>query len=566
MRKKLTTAMLFLALVGFAAERPETELRQLALGQIAKSMTRSNVRATGSMEGCRLRCTVNSGGVAIYSAEGAGSVLLCRDDKFRPVLGYTSTVIKAESELPCGMKWWLAEMNRQIQTTVEAGATADGAEMEQTAEEGHTVVYPFIQTKWGQGAPYNSYAPEFEGTNAPAGCLATSLAQILNFNEWPKSAQFVGRYSTDGGKNYIEEEVNTTYRYPYKTAYGIYSVDGSDTNTASITYNIVDRKNIGWLLRDCGYASDMMYEADGSGALVMKAALGMIDCFSYSPSAVKYAERMFYSDSEWHNIVYGELEKGYPVLYGGADEQQGGHAFVVHGVDADGLVAVNWGWYGLCDGYFAMDAMDSGEGRFCYSQHIIYGLHPTPLSDDMEESLWAGDYSLTNGSEDEKILLQSGGIYNYALYDFAGTLAVFFEDFAGGETGKIILFDEEDGTISPFFGLSLQQTCIDEFIAGIVEKGHTYKVYIASSTEEESNSGIRRKVRVDGGMKYYIMTVDGNGTPSITGTDFATTSVNGISANISAEKTGKMYNISGQQVNSDYRGIVIKDGKKIVKK
>lgn len=587
MRKKLTAAMLFLALAGFAAERPEAELRQIALEQLAKSMTRSNVRATGSIENSelgytgsvtinaadgtgsiessKLRCTVNTGGVIIYAAEGAGSVLLCKDDKFRPVLGYTSTVINTESELPCGMKWWLAEMNRQIQAMATADATSDGAKMEQTAEEGYTVVAPLIQTKWGQGSPYNIYAPEFNGSNAPAGCVATSLAQILNFNEWPKSAQFVGRYSTDGGKNYTEEEISTTYSYPYKTAYGNYSVDGSLTNIATITYNIVERKNIGWLLRDCGYANDMIYGADASGALAINTSLSATNCFSYPAEAIKYAYRLFYSDAEWHNIVYGELKKGYPIQYGGSDED-GGHAFVVHGIDADGLVAVNWGWNGVYDGYFAMDVMDSGSGTFRYYQYITYGFHPTPLSDDMKESLWAGDYSLTNGSGDEKILLQSEGIYNYTPYYFTGTLAIYFEDLTGGITGGIILIDEEEDAMQPFYGYSFRQQSIDEYIAEITEKGHTYKVYIASSTEEESEKGILRKARVEGGMKYYTMTVDSYGTPYITGTDFATTSINDISANTSAEQTGKTYSISGQQVNNDYRGIVIKNGKKIVKK
>lgn len=563
--KKLTTAalLLALALTGFAADRTDSELRQIALSQLAKGGTRLNVRGARAMGSVDLERTVTDGKVAVYAAEGAGSVLLSTDDRFRAVLGYTTEVIKGDGEMPCGMKWWMAEMNRQMQSTGKAEAATDGAVAEQVASEGYSVVGQLVTTKWGQGSPYNAYAPKFDGENAPSGCVATALAQILNYNEWPKSAKFTGQYSIDGGNTYVDEEVSTTYRYPYKTAYGAYSVDGGTTNVESITYTIVDRKHIGWLLRDCGYASYMMYGADASGALIMDAALGAVDYFSYPATATRYAYRNYYSDEEWHNIVYSELEKGSPILYGGQDEEVGGHAFVVHGVDADGLVAVNWGWQGLCDGYFAMDAMDSGDGTFQYGQEMIYGLRHTPLADDNGASQWAGSYTIANGSGTDKVTLQSGGLYNYTLADFTGTVALCFEDYDGGKTSGISILTPEDGAVSPFYGFSLQQTGLDEYIPSVTEKGHTYKVYMASCTEEEDAAGIMQMARVSGGRKYYVMTVDDYGTPSITGSDFDTTSaISRVDAEGEKTKTGKMYNLSGQQVGGSYKGIVIKDGKK----
>lgn len=560
-------ALLFAAMtVSLAAERPEAELRQLAISQLSKGIMGAKAQ-NGSAGTIMPERTMSSGMVVAYSSEGAGSVLLSTDDRFRPVLGYTATVIADNTELPCCMKWWLEEINRQMQAADDVAEPAGMARMEKAASAGYTAMGELVSTKWGQGSPYNTFTPTFDGENAPTGCVGTALAQILNFNEWPASAAFTGQYSVDGGKTYTDVSVSTTYTYPYKTAYGAYSVDGTYGNIDNIGYSLIEQKHIGWLMRDCGYASRMSYGADASGASVYNSALGMVDYFSYPEEAVKFAMRTYYSDNEWHGMVYSELAKGYPILYGGVDSTQGGHAFVVHGIDASGLVAVNWGWQGLYDGYFAMDAMESEVGAFSYSQHMAFGLHPTALDDDKACSLWAGEYSLENGSSSsENILFSVDGLYNYTVSDFTGTVALCFEDYDGGDVSYISIVEPEDGAYQPLYGFWLsQQICIDKYLARILENGHKYKVYMASCTEEEEEEGLWMKARVEGGIKYYVMEVDSQGTPSIIEEDTTTTSIGNVSAEPSSGQPDTMHSISGQRVGKSYRGIVIKNGKKYIK-
>lgn len=549
----------------YAKERKEQELKKIALDQLnkkkAQTNTRKNVRATGIMP----KQTLSDGKVVVYAAEGAGSVFISTDDRFRPVLGYTNAVINDETQLPCCMKWWIQEMNRQMSDKNISAGQNDKAVMERrTADVHYETISPMVSTKWGQWEPYNSYTQKFDDKNAPTGCVATALAQILNYNEWPKSASFTGGYSIDGGKNYVTANVSTTYKYPYKIAYGAYSVDGSDDNINTVSYSIVDNKYIGWLMRDCGYASNMIYGAGESGAVISDMAINVIQNFSYSEDAVKFAQRDFYSDEEWQDMIYGELAKGYPVLYSGVDTKVGGHAFVVHGIDSDGLVAVNWGWQGVCDGFYAMDAMNTGEQMFSNNQDIVYGFHPTPLSDDKFTSLWAGDYSLTDNDGSGELLLSSTGIFNYTLMDFKGYLALCFEDC--DDENKIEMSEivtPDDGVVSPFYGFTIPQTNMSNDITEILEGGHRYKVYMASCTEDEFNADVWIKARTQGGRKYYVIEVDQSGKVKITGSDFdISTSVVPVT---STNKTNKSYNISGRMVNDSYRGIVIKDGKKMIK-
>lgn len=566
--KKIVLFALLLAFIATASakERTEDEMRRIALSQFQKTATGGAARAKAlASKPSELKITMKSELLQVFSMDGTGSVIVSRDDRFIPVLGYTKGTISNEQPKPCAFEWWMQEMERQMATATEATGQDDGLHTVAEQAVSYPAVTPFVTTKWGQDSPYNNQTPTVSGIHAPTGCVATALAQILNYNRYPTKTSFTGGYYVEGSDNFNEARVNGSYTYPFNDAYGSYCTTGGDTYDAYADFSLRGGINIARFLRDCGYAVAMNYGMNASGATNMETAYAGINYLSYPQEAIRYVNRAFYADNEWHNLIYSEVSKGYPVLYGGSDASEGGHAFVVHGIDEDGLVAVNWGWSGLYDGFFVMDAMNPGKYSFSTSQDATIGWHPSALPDDKYISQWAGSYTIANGSGTDKITLQSDGIYNYTPADFTGTVALCFEDYDGGKTSGIPIITPEYGAVSPFYGFSLQQTGIDEGIASITEKGHTYKVYMASSTEDESNAGIMQMARVSGGRKYYVMTVDNYGTPSITGSDFDTTSaINRVDAEGGKAKTGKMYNLSGQQVGSSYKGIVIKDGKKLL--
>ena len=59
-----------------------------------------------------------------------------------------------------------------------------------------------------------------------------------------------------------------------------------------------------------------------------------------------------------------------------------GHAFVLDGLDANGLFHVNWGYYGSYDGYFRLDVLSvkapthdhdafADDGYFCNQEAVV---------------------------------------------------------------------------------------------------------------------------------------------------------------------------------------------------
>lgn len=39
--------------------------------------------------------------------------------------------------------------------------------------------------EWGQFAPFNNLCPEVNGVKSPAGCVATALAIVMKYHNWP---------------------------------------------------------------------------------------------------------------------------------------------------------------------------------------------------------------------------------------------------------------------------------------------------------------------------------------------------------------------------------------------
>ena len=70
---------------------------------------------------------------------------------------------------------------------------------------------------------------------------------------------------------------------------------------------------------------------------------------------------MYHSTSEWEQMIYDNLKTVGPILYGGGSMLGGGHSFVLDGYDGNGMFHFNWGWSGMSDGYFSLDALNPGS-------------------------------------------------------------------------------------------------------------------------------------------------------------------------------------------------------------
>ena len=254
--KKLNLAVLFLISTFplFAIERSESDMEAIALQQLKGAGVKSLVYKSA----VKLKCLQRNTSFSIYGTEeNDGFVIVSRDEEVRPVLGYSTSSFDADN-IPDGFQWWLDNVSAQLQA-------AKNAPIQGPVETTYYVpIAPMMKTKWAQNYPYNCLTPEYNTSDgkqhAKTGCMATSLAQILNYNQYPASASFTGYYYVDPPaedmSNVMYANVNSTYSWPYKIAYGNYWPDGYQTeyDWKEILYTEAEALQIGTLWLCCRVA------------------------------------------------------------------------------------------------------------------------------------------------------------------------------------------------------------------------------------------------------------------------------------------------------------------------
>jgi hypothetical protein len=559
MKKLNLTFLLLLMCTLMASASDRTASQMAAIAQQKLSAATAEAKGFGNQYHLQtVKCVLENPCYNVYNAQdGAGFVIVSKDDRIEPVIGYSLTNHYDADNVPSGLAWYLSNVKTSIETDAAAIVKRQAAKAKQ-----YTVVAPFVTTKWGQGDPFNRKAPKIGNDAAPAGCMAIAMAQCVNYEQYPASVKFSGTYTVQGGTGSTSVSFDNSFTYPFDNVYS--------TSTGLRAGNMVAT-----FVQACGVAAEMEYTSGGSGAYAEVAATGLINDFTYPNTAIKFFEREFYNDSEWDTMIYNELQRGYPIIYCGADTKNGGHAFVANGINEDGLLYINWGWDGECDGYYNMDLMNPSitygttteSFQFSESQNILMGFHPTALATDHIQSIFgtATPYSFAyDNAKDSLSITFTSAIYNYTPNKFSGRFCFRYEDTTAGTTDYDDLLEEKD-TIDALTGFKAQSFGFptDEFKAG-----HHYRIAVVTKDTRESDWQL---VRTAGGPIYYDIDVDANGKVTISNTPIYT----GIKqVSVSAAATDKVvnpnvYTIDGRNVgrslDSQGHGIYIQNGKKILK-
>jgi hypothetical protein len=300
-------------------------------------------------------------------------MVLPADDRINPLLGYTDQ--PATGQMPPQLKWWLGEYARQIQylqSQPECSANHVRCSEETTSDK--APIAPMLTTTWYQDAPYNLYCPilansEGEMVQAPTGCVATALSQVLNYYKYPAQATGNVSYTDDQGNSYAMDLAEQAF--DWDNMIDDYGSSYTDEQANAVAY----------LMKAVGYACHMEYTADESGALNSDALVAMITNFGF-PSSALSLDRDQFTLSEWQDMIYANLSAAGPTFYVGSD-MVGGHAFVCDGYSSDGFFHINWGWGGYYDGYFQMTALSpagqgigGNAGGYNFSQAAFFNLVP----------------------------------------------------------------------------------------------------------------------------------------------------------------------------------------------
>lgn len=371
--KRISTVSL--AVVMFLTAGARTITPEEALARLAESDDVPAKLPSREIRGAVLAHTALTieGSPAVYvfnKTASRGYLVLSADDCATPLLGYSDSGAFDEADMPEAFKWWLSEYAAQIKFMSERKIDISALS---TAREERQPIEPLVKTMWDQGAPYNDQCPKDGSQATYTGCVATAMAQVMNYFQYPEC----GTGSISYNAETIQKRLSLNFtRKPFDW-------DNMADTYVSGNYTQEQVDAVAYLMKACGYAVKMDYGSDSSGALALNIAKGLVTYLGYDPN-LTYNLRQDYSASEWEEMIYDNLKNIGPVIYGGGSLIGGGHSFVCDGYDTDGYFHFNWGWTGMSNGYFLLDALNpyslgaggGGGGGYNFTQDAVLGMQP----------------------------------------------------------------------------------------------------------------------------------------------------------------------------------------------
>ena len=273
-------------------------------------------------------------------------MLVSADDATVPLIGYSETNSFPLTDMDPNVASWMSLYTEQIQASRRLAPYKVPA---QTRAEDKPAISPLLKTTWNQTSPYNGQCPLIRGQRSVTGCVATAMAQVMKYWEYPPRGK--------GSLSYRPQQLDYDLSINFDETEFDWDnmLDSYGRNTTSVQNNAVAT-----LMKACGYSVKMDYSPWSSGAYSRDIANALKTYFGYDQGAGLKDRDGYTSQEAWNNMVYQELVNVGPVILDGLS-QDGAHCFVCDGYDGKGYFHINWGWGGLSDGYFLLNELTPGE-------------------------------------------------------------------------------------------------------------------------------------------------------------------------------------------------------------
>lgn len=336
--------------------------------------------------------------LAYLFSRGSEFVLIATDTACPEVLGYGSS---PEGGTACP---------KALSAALQAAPKAQAYPPKDASWQ---AVEPLLTTTHRQGSPYNSLCPYYtydDGTQSTerclVGCVATAMEQVLTYHRLTYTL-------SDTLHGYATDHYRTDDILPGQSVNTALILDDYDTQSATAE----QEKAVATLSYWLGVAAQMQYGTDASGANSQNLVEPLRRAFSLP--AVHYLDSYLYAPADYWNYLAREIQQHRPVYYAGYTTAGNGHAFVIDGMDTDGLYHVQWGDDAQMDGYFRLDVLFALQtafdrlcnynenGYFCAQEAISvdpYDAGDNPLPDTLSlsgeeievERLWWGEEPVSN--------------------------------------------------------------------------------------------------------------------------------------------------------------------------
>lgn len=292
--------------------------------------------------------------------DDAGFAILSADRQLPSVLGYADSGNVTDTMTNPGIKLFLERLPDFVATSLRWDSLTDpdppvdpdpgggGTDPGPAPDPSDTtVVYhrmhqgfqriltkgPFMQVEWGQGPPFNKKTPACDPPqmNAPAGCVAIAILQIMSYHHYPTS------YATGV---FDRSELDWNAFNACKRGVNL----DSDPLLAARMADFVRR---------IGDNVDMSYHCDKSSASIQAAKRALKNYGFHTDDICSYSLERVRAEIDANRLLY---VRGDPAS--GGD----GHAWVIDGYvhgyylgienEYHDFVHCNWGWDGNGNGYF----------------------------------------------------------------------------------------------------------------------------------------------------------------------------------------------------------------------
>lgn len=184
-------------------------------------------------------------------------------------------------------------------------------------------VDPLLSDLWHQYyEPYTLCTPTIDGEPCVAGCVASAMAQVMHYWQYPEHGYGTHTYNDSTG---CKQTLTCDFsQHTYDWAHMLDDYEG-------VTYSPSEGLAVAQLMADCGVAVNMRYGTGASGARSVYQPQALYEHFGYD-KGMQMRFRDFYSLDEFTLMLKRELSNGHPVLIS-AHNTTLGHAFVCDGYD-----------------------------------------------------------------------------------------------------------------------------------------------------------------------------------------------------------------------------------------
>ena len=321
----------------------------------------------------------------------SGFVIVAADDLVEPIVGFAvagqfdpsadnplGALVSSDmgarvafarqaGSVPSDTNTWKAQAKWQQLSSTSGGAMISPKGLSSVSD---VRIAPLTKTTWdqqtaaaaGTTACYNYYTPpngDGNPANYPAGCVATAMAQLMRYYQFP----------TTGIGSLPFTITNGTTPMTYYTRGG----DGAGGPYVWSNMPLVPPANptttqcqaIGSLVADAGATVNMAYAAGGSSSVLLDAKTALTGTFHFS-SAIKGYNNLTNIGPDLVGMINPNLDARYPVLLG-IEGTNGGHAVVAdgYGYSASTLYHhLNLGWSGTSSAWYSLPLIDASPYTF----------------------------------------------------------------------------------------------------------------------------------------------------------------------------------------------------------